>query len=165
MTSRAVLVRPGCAGFVRGARSGRNVMCGRCGKNRTIHRRWLALDGGKNEEGTMSAHAIEAVEAISSERKASVVDAMKVLLLADPGAAIHVQVTDADRWEQVKATIRPLTMRLVNMGGLRVAEAFICRVGDIVYNLSGPAFYASREQHEQMLDDRAELEPFATEEG
>jgi hypothetical protein len=154
-----VLVRKGCAGFVRGARSGRSAMCGRCGKNKTIHRPWRSLDGGK-KEGPMSAHAIEAIEAISAERKASVVDAMKVLLLADPGAAIHVQVADADRWEQVKATIRPPSVRLVNRGGLRVAEAFICRVGDIVYNLTGPAFYPSHGEREQMLDDRAELDVF-----
>lgn len=109
----------------------------------------------------MSSHAIEETEAVSAERKASVVDAMKVLLLADPGAAIHVQVTDADRWAQVKATICPATVRLVNLEGLRVAEAFICRVGDIVYNLTGPAFFPSHAQHEQMLDDRAELDPFS----
>jgi hypothetical protein len=152
-----VVLMRGCGLF-----AGTAKFCTECGFNRSIHRRWRVLDGGK-EEGTMSAHAVEATEAteaISAERKASVVDAMRVLLLADPGAAIHVQVTDADRWEQAKATIRPAMMRLVNMGGLRVAEAFVCRVGDIVYNLSGPAFFPSREQHEQMLDDRAELDVF-----
>lgn len=146
----------GCAVF-----QGYRRFCGSCGFNRSIHRRWRVLDGGEQqEETTMSALAIEATEAVSAERKASVIDAMHVLLLADPGAAITVQVTDAVRWQEVKATIRPAAVRLAYVDGLRVSESFICRVGDIVYHLTGPAFFKTPAQHEQMLDDRIALDPF-----
>jgi hypothetical protein len=38
-----------------------------------------------------------------------------------------------------------------------VCEAVIVHSGDIVYNLTGPAFYPSREQWNRMLDERLEL--------
>jgi hypothetical protein len=158
---KTVYARKGCAGFVRGESSDdeRASFCARCKRNRTSHTRRLRIvDGGKNEEGTtMSAQSVsEAIETVPAERKAAVVDAMKVLLLAAPGAAIHAEVLDAEKWEQVKAVAHPSKVRLINCKGMRVCEAFICRVGDIVYNLSGPPFFPSRDEYNRMLDERGE---------
>jgi hypothetical protein len=155
----AVLVRKGCAGYVEGAVGvSKQRMCGRCGMNRGIHRRWRVLDGGKNEEGTtMSAQSVsEAIETVPAERKAAVVDAMKVLLLAAPGATIHAQILDGEKWEQVKAILRPARVKLIRQENLRVCEAFICHAGGIICNVSGPPFFPSRDEYNRMLDDRGE---------
>jgi hypothetical protein len=106
----------GCGVYSGPVSKGRDF-CKRCGIRRSIHRRWKVVEGGENKEATMSAYAIETSEAVPAGRKAAVVDAMKVLLLADPGAAIHVQVSDAERWAEAKATMHPSKVRLVSVKG------------------------------------------------
>jgi hypothetical protein len=150
-----VLVRKGCAGYVEGAVGvSKQRMCGRCGMNRGIHRRWRVLDGGKHEEGTMPATS-EASEIASERRRMSVALAAKVLHLADEGATLWLTIRDPQQWESVKAMVQPARVRLTGSWD-RVCETFVAPVGDFMVTASGPTWTPSREDFNRMLDEREE---------
>lgn len=152
----ALLVRKGCAGYVEGVvgMSGQR-MCGRCSKNRGIHRRWRVLDGGKNEEGTMTATS-EAIETSASEQRRAAAIVGEAVLLSS-SALVYVSVSDVNKWEAAKELAGDhVVLRLIVAGemGERVCESFDLHRGALTLRAHGPSRPATMADFERVRAQR-----------
>lgn len=139
----------GCGRYV-----GVGKFCQGCGFNRSIHRRWRVLDGGKKGRVTMTATG-EAFEIAGEQRRMGVAMATKALQLSDAGGAVWMTVNDSERWDELKALVKPARIKLIG-GWERVCEAFVAHVGDLVVHASGPTWAPSDADFRRMISEREE---------
>jgi CTP synthase (UTP-ammonia lyase) len=135
----------GCGLFV-----GTGKFCQGCGFNRSIHRRWCVIDGGKKGRETMSATS-EAMEIATAEHARAVALVGKAVELGDNGVA-YVNVPDAERWAALKAQLGVAVKVIGNIK--RVCESMELKVGAFALHVQGPVWVPTYAEWSQMVDQR-----------
>lgn len=145
-------VRRGCRGYVEGAVGvSEQRMCGRCGVNRSMHRRVRVLNGVENtKEGTMASTS-ESGEMAGAH--ARLVELVRVAMEEDQQGSLHIGCFDAGKWLALRAAAGYPAVKLSGDRN-RMFETFSITVGYFTLHAQGPCWKPSVADYSRMLDER-----------